>query len=344
MGNIKSITPIGKHQTYDLEVDHPDHQFYLANGVLTSNSHAVAYAIDSFWCSWLLTYHEEQWLTAYVESMLNNPDKKAKAFGELKRLGYVFVPIDINYATTEWTVLPGKKFMPSLISCKGVGDTAAQEIIASRPYESIEKIFWNEDGSWKPSKFNKKSLDALIKVGAFGSLDIIGDDKLFKSYGHMHHVMIENNDLIKKSPKKDPFLGMKTFYELARTTRDEVEDWSKKELVEMQVEVFGSLDVTALIDPEIILKLDEKGIKPLDEWEEKNFYWFAIKDSRTKKTKNGKAYLQVEAVSISGKVHRMNVWGAKEDQSFEPYTVVFAEVDRNDFGFSTSMWRCKVIS
>ena len=37
--NIKSIKQIGKAQTYDIEVAHPDHQFYLANGILTSNSY-----------------------------------------------------------------------------------------------------------------------------------------------------------------------------------------------------------------------------------------------------------------------------------------------------------------
>lgn len=39
MSNIKSVKTIGKARTYDIEVAHTDHQFYLANGVLTSNSY-----------------------------------------------------------------------------------------------------------------------------------------------------------------------------------------------------------------------------------------------------------------------------------------------------------------
>jgi hypothetical protein len=50
MAKIVSCVPAGKHQTYDLEVNHPNHQFYLANGALTSNSHAMAYAITSYQC------------------------------------------------------------------------------------------------------------------------------------------------------------------------------------------------------------------------------------------------------------------------------------------------------
>jgi intein/homing endonuclease len=47
---IKSVKYWGKGQTYDLEVDHPDHQFYLHNGALTSNSHAVSYCITTYQC------------------------------------------------------------------------------------------------------------------------------------------------------------------------------------------------------------------------------------------------------------------------------------------------------
>lgn len=343
MGNIKSITPIGKHQTYDLEIDHPDHQFYLANGVLTSNSHAVAYAIDSFWCAWLMTYYEEQWLTAYVESMLGNPDKKAKAFGEIKRLGYTIVPIDINHAGMGWTVLPGKKFMPSLLSCKGVGETAAEEIISMRPFESIEQVLYNEDGTWRPSKFNKKALEALIKVGAFASLGCVGEGKVFNSYRHMYEVLIENSDAIKKSSKKDPHLGRKTMYEIARALAP-MEEWTRKEQAENQIEVFGSLDVSALLEPAVMQRLEDKGVRSIDEWNAKDYYWFCIMEAIPKQTKAGKNYLILKVIGPVGKEYKVNAWGWDGVRKFEPLTIVIAEVDRNDYGMSTTLWRCKEIT
>jgi hypothetical protein len=33
-----SQTPVGDVNTYDIEVDHPDHLFVLANGLIVSNS------------------------------------------------------------------------------------------------------------------------------------------------------------------------------------------------------------------------------------------------------------------------------------------------------------------
>lgn len=366
MTNIKSITPVGKHQTFDLEVEHPDHQFYLANGMLTSNSHAVAYAIDSFWCAWLMTYHEEQWITAYIESMSNSPDKKAKAFSEVKQLGYTIVPIDINEAGLGWTVLPGKRLMPSLLSCKGIGQTAAEEIVSSRPYASIEDVLWNEDGSWRPSKFNRKALEVLIKIRAFDSLGCVGPDKVFKSYRHMHETLMgsyteevprrkgsdetverirDHATLIKRTSKKDPHEGRKNFYALARALAEEFEEeWTRRELAEHKIEAFGSFDVLTMVEPELIDRLLEKGVRSVDDWDKRDIYWFVIMEAKPKKTKNGKQYLLLTVQGPEGRTYRMNAWGWDGIREFPAYALVLGEVDRNDYGFSTTMWRVKEIT
>jgi len=309
-----------------------------------NRAHAVAYAIDSYMCAWLLTHYEEEWLCAYLESMSNNPDDKAKAFGEIKSMGYSIVPIDINHANIGWTVLLRKKFMPSFLSCKSVGETAIEEIIESRPYLSIEEMLWNDDGSWRPSKFNKKALESLIKVKAFESLGCVGEGKVFNSYHHMHEVLIENSDSIKKSSKKDPHIGRKIFYELSRVLGPEIKEWSRVEQVEMQVDVFGSLDVSTLLEPDVLQRLEEKGIKPIDEWDQKGLYWFCINKAQPKKTKNNKNYLRIEAVGIVGKTYLINAWGWNGEKQFSPYTVVIAELDRNDFGMSTTLWRLKELT
>jgi DNA polymerase III alpha subunit len=367
MTNIKSITQVGTHQTYDLEVDHPDHQFYLANGVLTSNSHAVAYAIDSYWCAWLMTYYEEQWLCAYLESMSNTPDQRAKAFGEVKALGYQIVPIDINHASLGWTVLPGKKLMPSMTSCKGVGDSAVEEIMQNRPYNTIEELLWDDEFQWRHSKFNKKALEALIKIGAFNSMNMVGEGKIFRNYRHMYEVLLgshvetqtkkrkgvevteevelDHSQLVKRSTKTDPHEGLKNFYELVRKY-NEIEDWSSSEKAQNMIDVFGALDVTAMIDSSLLTALEEKGIKSIDQLDvgEKSLAWFCVLKTTPKKTKTGKNYLLLDAVGPSGKTMRVNMWGWDGKKEFDPYAVCVAETEKNDFGVSTTMWRLKELN
>lgn len=310
-----------------------------------NRAHAVAYAIDSYMCAWLLTHYEEEWLCAYLESMSNNPDDKAKAFGEIKGMGYQVVPIDINYATSTWTIIPGKKFMPSLLTCKGLGSAAIDEIIENRPYKSIEEFLWNSDGSWRHSKFNKKALEALIKIEAFDSMELVGPGRLFENYNQMHFVLVENNDLIKKSTKKDPTLGQKNFQELLENSRD-IQSWTRQERVQNFVDHLGSADVTMIVNLDVLKKLIDKGVRSIDTLElgEKDISWFCVQDMMIKKTKAGKTYLLIEALGMDGKTHRLSVWGWKDDSKNIPhYSLCLAEVEKNDFGCSTTLWKLKII-
>ena len=342
-----------------------------------NKAHAVAYAIDSFWCAWLMTYYEEQWISAYLEAMSTTPDKRAKAFGEVKSLGYQIVPIDINHAKLGWTVLPGKKLMPSMTSCKGVGASAVEEIMEMRPFNSIEEMLWNDDGTWKMSKFNKKAMEALIKIKAFDSLQCVGPDKVFKSYRHMHETLLgsyteevtrkrkgvqetvevvrEHSTLIKKSSKKDPHEGRKNFYELARGLVESAgEEWTRKQMAELHAEVFGSVDIMMMFEQSLFDKLAARNVGSIEDIEVggTEVAWFvtvvAGKKGKVptagsmKKTRNGKEYAQIYAAGPTGKPLRVNVWGAKE--LFEPFGLYAAEIKRDDFGLSTTTWKTKEIA
>lgn len=373
--NIKSIEPIGNHMTFDLEVDHPDHQFYLANGVLTSNSHAVAYAIDSFWCAWLLTYHEEEWLRSYLESMSSTPAQRLKAFGEVKGLGWSIVPIDINLASEGWTALPGKRLMPSIVSCSGVGDSAFEEIKANRPYSSIEELLWTDDFEWKHSKFNRKAMEALVKIGAFESVGIVGEGKIFKNYHQMHEVMfgshvetvtkkrdgklveeeveVDHYNSLRRRTKKEPHAGITALYELLKRY-DDVPDWTPAEKAQNMVDVFGTLDVTLIVDPNVIDSLQRKNVTSIDDIEhgQTDVAWFitviaspkkgAPSGGTLKRTKNGKEYVQAFVMGSNGIVKKLTMWGVKRIP--DPYTVYVAEVKRDDYGMSTSATRMKALT
>lgn len=318
------------------------------SGYAFNAAHSYSYAIDSYWCAWLCTHFEPFWLCAHLEANSSNPDDRAAAFSQVKRMGYEVVGIDVNEATKSWTILPGKRFMPSFLSCKGIGPGAADEIMALRPFASVESMLFDDDGSWRPSKFNKRGMEALIKVGGMKSLDCVGDGKLFASWRHMHRVVIERQDELKRTSKKDPHRGLKALYDIARETREEFADeWSRRELVTFQVEYFGSVDVQALVGPELIQKLVEKGIPSIDALEvgqEDVLCWFAAQEFKQKRTKNGKRYVEIDALAPNGRILRLKVWGTKEDFALEPFTVCLARVKRDEWGVSTVNWELKRLS
>lgn len=339
MVKVKSFKSIGKQQAYDLEVDHPDHQFYLANGLLTSNSHALSYAIDSYQCAWLLTYFEPEWLCAYMETQAEVPDKRAKAISELKSFGYEIVKVDVNHATDKWTIMPGKKFMPSFLTVKGIGAAAIQEIELNRPYKSLNELLWNSDGTWRHSKFNKRSLESLIKLGAFESMNIVGKGKLFSSYQAMYKCVIEDNNKLKHKTK-----GKLELIERLKQYRDTPE-WSKAELIAFSKELVGSFDIGLVFSKKLRDKLEELKIPSIDEFENRGIYWFVAEDVAIKTTKGGKEYALLTATASTGKRHKIFAWGFNSDKhELFPNTAFVSELEKSQFGFSTQVFKLKAVT
>ena len=305
-------------------------------------SHAVSYAIDSYYFAWLLTYFEEEWLCAYLESMSGNDEKRSKAFSEVKSLGYKIVNIDINYATKSWTILEGKRFMPSFLSCKGVGESAVDEITEKRPYKNVEEMLWNEDGSWKHSKFNKRALEALIGIKAFDSLDCVGHEKTFSSYKQMNEILISRNGDIKKHTKKNPLVGMESFRNILIETQD-IEEWTRSEMVDNSIKYLGSFNAAMLMPEDILQKLESKGVQSVDDLSDTNIYWFIVADSKPKKTKTGKPYLLLTITGLGGQNRRLFCWGWDGKTEIPKYSVCLSEITVDNYGNKTFMNRIKII-
>lgn len=306
-------------------------------------AHATAYAIDSYMCAWLLKHYEPQWLTAHLEANSGNDDSRAKAFAEVRSMGYKIVPLDIMHATKSWSVLPGKQLMPSLTSCKGVGETAVEELETLRPFDSIEDLLWDQDGNWRLSKFNKRSLEALIDVEAFTSIDCVGEDKMFKNYRHMHTVLIDNMDQIKKSTKKEPGIGKRRFFELIKE-HENVPDYTRSEKINLQIKHFGTVDISTVVPEMILKKLADKNVRTIDEYDGKNLYWFCVMNATPKQTKNGKKYMMLNCVGLAGKLYKIFMWSWDGQLQFNPYSVVAAEIADSSFGYSTSQYRVKKLT
>mgnify|MGYP000697474104 CR=1 FL=1 len=340
MGNIASVIEVGDELTYDLEIDHPDHQFYLSNGMLTSNSHSYSYAIDSFMCAYLETYHEAEWLCSYLESQMGNADTRGTAIATVKSFGYEIGKVDINLSTDRWVIAPdGKTLVPPLLSVKGVGMSAVEEIIANRPYRTVEDLCWDANGKWRHSKFNKKSMENLIMVGAFGSMCIVGPAPegerpgtiRFRNWRHMHAVLIDNQELLRKR------FGPELLPRLAPELSD-VEEWSNAERGAFHRELVGDLNVDFILDPVVQARLADRDVRSVDDMQEgtKAIAWFVLVEAKHLVTKkNGRPYVMAIVAGPSGTTHRINVWGAGPDVNLQLNTAYIAELERNDYGLST---------
>lgn len=172
ISNIKSITYVGEGQTYDLEVDHKDHQFYLSNGILTSNSHSTLYSMISFQTAYLKAHYPVEFLLANLMAEVNSNTKDAKVNiekikKELKSHNIKIKAPDINRSQLTYTV-QDNELITGLDALKFVGTDAIQDIISKRPFSSFLDFMVRVDSK----KVRANTIQALIATGCLDSFNI----------------------------------------------------------------------------------------------------------------------------------------------------------------------------
>jgi hypothetical protein len=125
----------GSCHMYDIEVDHPEHNFCLPTGIVTSNSHAVGYATISYACAWLKHYYPLEWWCSVLT--FADKDEIGEKFWESCK-DFVLLP-DVSKSKLEWTI-EGDKLRAPLSLLYGVGESAHKELVKRAPYNSLDDL------------------------------------------------------------------------------------------------------------------------------------------------------------------------------------------------------------
>lgn len=148
---IVRIMSVGKRQCYDLEVANPTHNFILPSGIVTSNSHAVAYTYISSWLLYLKAHYPHEFYAATLSC--ETLSKKIKDYKmEAKIHGVEVVPLDINKSCVNFD-LQGDLIYFGFSNIKGLGEVPAKRIVDGQPYKSFEDFltrFGTEANVLKP--------------------------------------------------------------------------------------------------------------------------------------------------------------------------------------------------
>lgn len=124
---------IGMKETYDIEMP-THHNFELANGLITHNSHAVAYGIVSYWCCWLKAYHPVEFAAATL-SHTETINTQISMLREMHAEGIEYVPVDAELSELNWTVgfrNNSKLLVGPLSAVKGIGPKAVANVLSAR--------------------------------------------------------------------------------------------------------------------------------------------------------------------------------------------------------------------
>jgi DNA polymerase III subunit alpha len=130
-----------------------------------NKSHGVAYSMITYLTVWLETHYAEHWKSAIMTTKMGEQDKIAQVFSEIKREGFQFQAPDINKSDVIFTANSGKIVFP-LGTIKGVGDTAVTELMAHKPFSSLEDLMER----CNLRVVSARAMKPLILAGAFDEM------------------------------------------------------------------------------------------------------------------------------------------------------------------------------
>ena len=142
-----------------------------------NRSHAACYGLIGYQTAYLKAHYPAEFMAALLTSDQDNIDRVAIEVAECQEMGIEVLPPDVNESFEEFAVIidpesKKEKIRFGLNAVKNVGHTVAHEIVEERKRggkfqtltEFIERV--------RHKDLNKKSLEALAKVGA---LDRFGE-------------------------------------------------------------------------------------------------------------------------------------------------------------------------
>jgi hypothetical protein len=121
---------------YDLEVACPTHNFILPTGIITSNSHSVAYAYISSRLLWLKAHYPLEFFTATLSC--EKDATKIKGYRqEAESMGISIGRVTLNKSKVKFDITDDSIYM-GFANIKGIGDEVAEKIVANQPYSGFE--------------------------------------------------------------------------------------------------------------------------------------------------------------------------------------------------------------
>ena len=134
-----------------------------------NRSHSAAYAFLAYQTAYLKAHYPVEYMSALLSSVSSNQDKIQQYIVECQKMGMEVLPPDINKSGSDFT--PDRNNIRfGLASVKNVGEGVVEQVVKGREAEEY-KNFYDFCTKIELKQFNKRTLESLIKAGAFVSIE-----------------------------------------------------------------------------------------------------------------------------------------------------------------------------
>ncbi len=198
-----------------------------------NKSHAAAYCVLAAQTAYLKKYHPVEFFASLLTVEINNTDKMIKYVADTKAHGIKVLPPHINHS--EYLFTTGENCIYfSLGAIKGVGRPAvdaiqkAKNTLKDKKFKSVMEFFETMD----TKKVTKKTIESLVKAGAFSGMDI-NESGILSNY----------ENLLKQveQKKQDKASGQITLFQKTHLTPVLKSStlWSEEQKLEYEKSVMG---------------------------------------------------------------------------------------------------------
>ncbi|MEY9953263.1 DNA polymerase-3 subunit alpha [Leifsonia sp. EB34] len=154
-----------------------------------NKAHSAAYGVISYWTAYLKAHYPAEYMAALLTSVGDSKDKMALYLNECRRMGIKVLPPDVNESNLYFAAV-GKDIRFGMGAVRNVGANVVDGVRAARESKGRFESFHDFLNKVPIHAANKRTVESLIKAGAFDSL------------GHTRRALVEvHEDAVESAVK-----------------------------------------------------------------------------------------------------------------------------------------------
>ncbi|PZE29981.1 MULTISPECIES: DNA polymerase III subunit alpha [unclassified Curtobacterium] len=205
-----------------------------------NKAHSAAYGVVSYWTAYLKAHYPAEYMAALLTSVGDARDKLALYLNECRRMGIKVMPPDVNESIGFFAAV-GEDIRFGMGAVRNVGFNVVDAIVEARGQKGRFESFHDFLRKIPITAANKRTVESLIKAGAFDSL---GDTR--RALVEIHEGAVEAAVKIKRDEANGNvgFDFDSLFAEVAETAAPvsqvpERPEWSKRDKLAFERDMLG---------------------------------------------------------------------------------------------------------
>ncbi|MDO4916381.1 MAG: DNA polymerase III subunit alpha, partial [Rothia sp. (in: high G+C Gram-positive bacteria)] len=205
-----------------------------------NKAHTAAYGLVSYWTAYLKAHFPQEYMAALLTSVGDDKDKLALYLNECRRMGITVLPPDVNESALNFTPV-GEDIRFGMGAIRNVGANVVNAMVQARDEQGNFESFHDFLKKVPAVVCNKRTIDSLVKAGAFDDLGHIR-----RALSMIHEEAVDATVSVKRKEAAgqfDLFGGMGMDNDDPSTdlmvSIPDVPEWDKRDKLNFEREMLG---------------------------------------------------------------------------------------------------------